>query len=156
MIKVKALGLLFREQEMLVEAYYGKHSKGFGSYYRPLGGNIEVGEHSNVTVVREFKEELGMDVNVNQYLTCLENRFQIGEEWSHERIQLYTVSFSEPKNYEKETFSFLEHDAVAKWLSIKDVVDGNLPCYPNGLGAVLKRMTKQGNESCLDHDDTVI
>jgi hypothetical protein len=29
MIKVKALGLLFRELEMLVEAYYGKHSKGF-------------------------------------------------------------------------------------------------------------------------------
>ncbi|PFG11923.1 NUDIX domain-containing protein [Bacillus sp. es.036] len=68
MIKVKALGLLFREQEMLVEAYYGKHSKGSGSYYRPLGGNIEFGEHSKVTVVREYKEELGIEVDVNQYL----------------------------------------------------------------------------------------
>lgn len=143
MIKVKALGLLFREKEMLVEAYYGKHSKGFGSYYRPLGGNIEVGEHSKETVVREFEEEIGIDVNVNQYITCLENRFQIGEEWSHEMIQLYTVSFCEAKYYEKETYSFLEHDAVAKWISIKDVVDGNIHCYPNDLGAVLKRMTTQ-------------
>ncbi|WP_166000071.1 NUDIX domain-containing protein [Bacillus sp. Cs-700] len=147
MIKVKALGLLFREQEMLVEAYYGKHSKGFGSYYRPLGGNIEVGEHSKETVVREFQEELGIEVDVNQYLTCLENRFQIGEECSHEMIQIYTVSFGEPKYYEKDTYSFLEHDAVAKWISIKDVVDGNIHCYPNDLGAVLKRMTKQDNES---------
>jgi hypothetical protein len=82
-------------------------------------------------------------VNVNQYITCLENRFQIGEEWSHEMIQLYTVSFSEAKYYEKETYSFLEHEAVAKWISIKDVVDGNIHCYPNGLGTVLKRMTTQ-------------
>ena len=143
MIKEKAIGLLFREDKMLVEAYYGKHSKGFGSYYRPLGGNIEIGEHSKETVVREFQEEIGMDVNVNQYITCLENRFRIDQEWSHEIIQVYTVSFSEAKNYEKESYSFLEHDAVAKWIAIKDVVDGEIHCYPNDLGAVLKRMTKQ-------------
>ncbi|MCA0992271.1 NUDIX domain-containing protein [Guptibacillus hwajinpoensis] len=145
MIKVKALGLLFREQEMLVESYYGKHSKGFGSYYRPLGGNIEVGEHSKETVVREFQEELGVDVHVNQYITCLENRFQIEQEWSHELIQLYTVSFCEAEYYERETYSFLEHDAVAKWIFVKDVVNGDKHCYPNGLGAVLKQLTKQDN-----------
>ncbi|MFP3361050.1 DNA mismatch repair protein MutT, partial [Planococcus sp. SIMBA_143] len=83
-----------------VGSYYGKNSKGFGIYNRPLGGNIEVREHSIEKVVSEFQEEHGIEVDVNQYLTCLENRFQIGEEWSHEMIQIYTVSFGEPKYYE--------------------------------------------------------
>ncbi|MFK3960176.1 NUDIX hydrolase [Guptibacillus hwajinpoensis] len=140
MIKVKALGLVFREDKILVEAFHGKHSNGLGGYYRPLGGNIELGEPSNETVVREFKEELGIDIKVEKYITCLENRFQIDQEWSHELIQLYTVSFIDEAHYMQERFSFIEEDAVAEWLAVEDILNDIEYCYPKGLDHVLNQL----------------
>ncbi|MDO6654902.1 NUDIX hydrolase [Anaerobacillus sp. 1_MG-2023] len=140
MIKVKALGLLFREDKILVEAFYGNHSNGLGGYFRPLGGNIELGEPSNETVVREFKEELGIDIKVEKYITCLENRYQIDQKWTHEVIQLYTVSFIDEAHYMKEKFSFIEQEAVAEWLAVEDILNDKEYCYPNGLDHVLNQL----------------
>ncbi|WP_240688023.1 NUDIX hydrolase [Pseudalkalibacillus hwajinpoensis] len=138
-MKVKALGLLIRGDDILVEAYHGPHSKGMGDYYRPLGGTIEVGERSHETVVREFKEELGLDITIDTYITCIENIFTIDHELGHEIIQLYAVSFTDSSLYNNEEYYFIEGiDGVAKWLPIKDVLSGVSTVYPDGIESVLK------------------
>ena len=139
--KVKAIGLLVGVHGVLVEAYHGSHFKGSGDYYRPLGGNIELGEHSYDTVVREYKEEIGFDVKVNKYITCIENIFEMNNEVVHEVIQVYSVSFSDETCYEKEEYPFVDgHKATALWLSMKDALSGEIVLFPNGLAEVLKKL----------------
>ena len=41
------------------------------TFYRPLGGTIEFGEHSSETVRRELLEELGAEVTNLRYLGTL-------------------------------------------------------------------------------------
>ncbi|MGE1167155.1 NUDIX domain-containing protein, partial [Peribacillus simplex] len=61
------------------------------TYYRPLGGSIELGEKSDETVIREFNEELHTEIEIIDYLGCLENIFHLDEEIGHEIIQLYSL-----------------------------------------------------------------
>ncbi|MGB7998585.1 MAG: NUDIX domain-containing protein [Anaerobacillus sp.] len=139
--KVKALGLLVGAKGILVEVYHGQHSKGSGDYYRPIGGNIEIGELSNDTVVREYKEEIGLDVKGNKYITCIENIFEMNNEIGHEVIQVYSVSFRDETCYEREEYPFVDgHNATARWLSMKDAESGKVDLYPNGLADVLKKL----------------
>ncbi|WP_197025080.1 NUDIX domain-containing protein [Paucisalibacillus sp. EB02] len=53
----------------------GNHFKGNGPYYRPIGGAIEHGVLSTESLVREFKEELGIEINIKSYLSCIEKYF---------------------------------------------------------------------------------
>lgn len=57
--RANALGIITRNKYVLVEEQSGTHSRGVGTYYRPIGGTIELGEFSQDTIVREFYEEKG-------------------------------------------------------------------------------------------------
>ncbi|MCY9662649.1 NUDIX domain-containing protein [Paenibacillus chondroitinus] len=81
--RANVLGIVTRNKEVLFEEKFGKHSKGTGSYYRPIGGTIELGEHSRETLVREFYEELGVEIAIKSYVKCLENIFKVGENIGH-------------------------------------------------------------------------
>lgn len=133
-VKVKALGLLIKGDSILVESFHGSHSKGVGAYYRPLGGTIEVGERSYETVVREFKEELGLDITIDTYITCLENIYTVDHELTHEIVQLYAVSFKDACSYNNEEYELIEeNDAVACWIPIETVLSGVRAFYPDGI-----------------------
>ena len=66
--KTKALGILMRGRQILVERFEGAHSKGTGVYFRPIGGTIEFGEYSRQTIVREYFEELRVENLCFEYL----------------------------------------------------------------------------------------
>lgn len=94
------LGIVTQNKQILVEEQSGKHSKGSGFYYRPIGGTIEWGEHSQEALIREFHEELGVEIIINHHVKCIENIFKIDENIGHEITQIYLVEFSDPKLYE--------------------------------------------------------
>lgn len=71
--RANALGILRRGQHILVERFEGQHSRGTGTYYRPIGGTIEFGEFSAQTIVREFLEELQVEIKIGKHMGCLEN-----------------------------------------------------------------------------------
>ena len=77
-------------------------SYGDETYYRPLGGSIELGEKSAHTVIREFQEELHAEVEITNYLGCLENIFHLDGEIGHEIIQLYSLRLLDTSLYEME------------------------------------------------------
>ena len=139
--RAKALGIVICENKILLEEFTGKHSKGTGIYYRPLGGTIEYGEKSNETIIREYKEEIGVDVEIVSYLSCLENIFTIGVDIGHEIIQVYLVKFKETTLYKHESFKIVEDSkiAYAKWIPIKDIVERKKTLYPNGLIELLQK-----------------
>jgi len=62
--------------------------------YRPAGGTIEFGEAGADTVVREIREELGVEVIEPRYLGTLENIFTYLGKTGHELVRVYEVRFA--------------------------------------------------------------
>lgn len=85
--KANTLGIILRNNKILLEELEGKHSKGIGIYYRPIGGTIELGEKSSETIIREYSEEIAVDIKIKRYIGCLENIFRIDENIGHEITQ---------------------------------------------------------------------
>ncbi|MDQ0878917.1 8-oxo-dGTP pyrophosphatase MutT (NUDIX family) [Paenibacillus sp. V4I3] len=141
--RANTLGIVARNKQILVEEQSGKHSKGNGFYYRPIGGTIELGEHSKDTLVREFHEELGVEITIKCHVKCIENIFKIDENIGHEITQIYLVEFNEPNLYEVEYFKVIEGNKItyAKWISVNDFERGHKILYPNGLTELLKDIT---------------
>jgi 8-oxo-dGTP pyrophosphatase MutT (NUDIX family) len=139
--RANTLGIIVKDNYLLLEEQKGKHSKGIGFYYRPIGGTIELGERSNQTLVREFSEELGVEIIVRRYISCIENIFKIDENIGHEITQLYFVDFKDRNLYQKEHFTVTEGNKInrAKWVSKEEIFSGEKVLYPNGLIELLKQ-----------------
>ncbi|MEI4770851.1 NUDIX hydrolase [Psychrobacillus sp. FJAT-51614] len=138
--RAKSLGIILKDNKILVEERKGKHSTGNGLYYRLIGGTIEFGECSKDTIIREFKEETALDIEIIDYIVCLENIFNIEDNIGHEIIQIYLVEFKDQMQYQKESFKIVEGSKItyAKWISLTDIFRGKIILYPNGLNEVLK------------------
>ncbi|MFE8702856.1 NUDIX hydrolase [Cytobacillus sp. FJAT-54145] len=133
--RANTLGLIFKDDYILLEEQEGKHSKGTGVFYRPIGGTIELGEKSQEALKREFMEELGVEIIVKRYVTCLENIYKIDENIGHELTQIYVVDFKNEDLYERETFTITEGPYIsrAKWMLKKEILSDYYVLYPNGL-----------------------
>jgi 8-oxo-dGTP pyrophosphatase MutT (NUDIX family) len=106
------------------------------TFYRPLGGEVEFGERSSQTVIREFREEINSDITNLKYLGTLENIFTFEGEPGHEIVFVYQGDFVDPSIYEKATVIGNEDDGEqfkAMWKPLDDFRYGNAPLYPDGL-----------------------
>ena len=65
-IRPIVLGLAFKDNKLLVSEGFDKIKN--QTFYRCLGGGIEFLETSQEALKREYKEELGIDVNIDNYL----------------------------------------------------------------------------------------
>ncbi|CAG7647068.1 hypothetical protein PAESOLCIP111_05299 [Paenibacillus solanacearum] len=141
--RTNVLGIVTRNKDILVEEKFGKHSKGTGPFYRPIGGTIELGEHSRETLVREFYEELGVEITIKSHITCLENIFKVDENIGHEITQIYLVEFIDSNLYELSRFNVIEGEEIsfAKWVPIADFELGKRILYPDGITDLLKDIT---------------
>ncbi|MDM5156807.1 NUDIX hydrolase [Bacillus sp. DX1.1] len=140
--RAKAFGIILHNERILVQKYLMESE----TYYRPLGGSIELGEKSTETVIREFKEELSTQVEVINYLGCLENIFYVNEEIGHEIIQLYSLRFIDASLYEIEMIPILKEEphVYAKWIPITVFLNQEKTLYPNGLAEFLTTKIKGG------------
>ena len=129
--RAKAFGLATHHGRFLVQEYH----TGDELYYRPLGGSIELGEQSAHTVIREFKEELHTEVEITNYLGCLENIFQLDEEIGHEIIQLYSLCLLDTSLYEMEKINIQDEQTVsyAKWIPFTAFIQKEKALYPDGI-----------------------
>ncbi|MGE5579663.1 MAG: NUDIX hydrolase [Bacillota bacterium] len=130
-----SLGVVFRDECILVQELSGRHLKGTGTHYRPIGGTIEYGERSSETVVREFEEETGMAVEIVRYLGCIENVFTIDGQTGHDIDFVYAVSPIDESQCSEGCLRVTEGDnvGIAKWVPIEAFRTGKLALYPDGL-----------------------
>ncbi|MED0872522.1 NUDIX hydrolase [Bacillus mobilis] len=139
--RAKAFGLATHQGCLLVQEYH----TGDETFYRPLGGSIELGEKSAHTVIREFKEELHTEVEITHYLGCLENIFHLDGEIGHEIIQLYSLRLLGTSLYEMEILNIQDEQTVsyAKWIPITAFIQKEKVLYPDG---ILKYLQQKKDE----------
>jgi ADP-ribose pyrophosphatase YjhB (NUDIX family) len=141
--RATALGIVVRDGYALVEEFCGEHSQGTGAYCRLLGGTIEFGERSADTVVREFREELGVEVSVIRYLGCIENIFEVQGRTGHEIVQLYEVRWPDDERARtKDPIPVTEGQrvGVARWIKVAELLGGGRVLYPTGVGEAMARV----------------
>ena len=99
-------------------------------FYRCLGGGIEFLEKSEDALIREFKEELGIDIKIKNFLGICENIFKYKGKNAHELVLFYNV-YIDSKDY-KEKYKVIDDniETEAMWIDIKRFKDEELVLYP--------------------------
>ena len=142
-INAVALGVIVQQGHLLLEPM--ARWLNVGLMWRPIGGFIEFGEYAADAAVREFKEELGRDVEVVRLLEVYENlaEFDVasGPLPVHEMVFLYELRFADhDRPGDLEPLASFEQDAPASdehssahWISIAELQAGEHPVFPPDL-----------------------
>ena len=133
-----AIALVMRDQEILVVDVPDPHKGVTG--WRPPGGTIEFGERGSETVVRELREELGVDIVDPEYVGTVENIFTYLGTPGHEIVRVYRARFADPSLYRRARFENIEANGArfsCVWKQIADFRSG-APLYPDGLLDLIK------------------
>ncbi|WP_312016163.1 MULTISPECIES: NUDIX hydrolase [Bradyrhizobium] len=139
-IRVVAIGLHWRDGRLLAAEV--RDDAGRIKGVRPLGGEIEFGESWHAALVREFNEELGIDVTIASEPLLLENIFVHEGSTGHEVMFVAEVAFPEGAFAGQDRIDFREdngEEIVARWFDLADLdLDGGPSLYPTGLKDVLR------------------
>jgi transposase/ADP-ribose pyrophosphatase YjhB (NUDIX family) len=129
-VKVKAMGLFVSDGRLLVSPGFDPVSQ--KPHLRLLGGQVEFGERSEETLVREMREELGADVEVGELLEVVQNVYVLRGRQKHEIAFIHRARFLDDAFLGKNELPNIEpgSDEVAKWLPIAEVLNGPVPLFP--------------------------
>ncbi|MCK1720006.1 NUDIX hydrolase [Bradyrhizobium sp. 141] len=134
-IRVVAIGLHWRDGRLLAAEI--RDDAGRIKGVRPLGGEIEFGESWRAALVREFNEELGIDVTLKGEPLMLENIFVHEGATGHEVMFISEVEFPDAAFRDQDRIDFREDNGeqiVARWFDLADLdVDGAPSLFPTGL-----------------------
>jgi len=138
-IRVVALGLHWRGERLLAAEV--RDDAGRIKGVRPLGGEIEFGESWQTALVREFSEELGIDVAITSEPRMMENIFVHEGSTGHEVMFIAEVAFPDGAFAGQDRIDFREdngEEIVARWFDLADLdVAGGPHLYPTGLKGLL-------------------
>ena len=126
-IRPIVLGLVVKDGKVLVSEGYDKVKK--QTHYRCLGGGIEFLEKSEDALKREFKEELGIDITVKDFLGLAENIFTYEGRNAHELVLIYSIDIKN-NDYKDEYEIIDEPNHFAKWIDINKFKNKEAILYP--------------------------
>ncbi|MBV9469501.1 MAG: NUDIX domain-containing protein [Abitibacteriaceae bacterium] len=111
-------------------------------FCRPLGGGIEFGEASQAALVREIREELGVEIHQAQLLGIIENIFTYRGATGHEIVFIYDAAFVDERLYEQPFLPGHEQEVneefQAVWRTVEELAARQIRLVPEGLEALLK------------------
>jgi len=138
-IRVVAIGLHWRDGRLLAAEV--RDDAGRIKGVRPLGGEIEFGESWRAALVREFNEELGIDISITSEPLMLENIFVHEGSTGHEVVFVAEVAFPDDAFAGRDRIDFREdngEEIVARWFDLAELdMDGGPRLYPAGLKELL-------------------
>lgn len=138
-IRVVAIGLHWRDGRLLAAEI--RDDAGRIKGVRPLGGEIEFGESWRAALIREFNEELGIDITITGEPVVLENIFVHEGSTGHEVMFVAEVAFPDDAFAGQDRIAFREDDGeemVARWFDPSELDSDHGPeLYPTGLKSLL-------------------
>ncbi|MGD8404473.1 MAG: NUDIX domain-containing protein [Anaerolineales bacterium] len=143
MSQIRPLAIcLFSHNDKILVSEEHDPAKG-ETFYRPLGGGIEFGEHSTNTIHRELMEEIGAQVKNLVYLGTIENIFIFNGIPGHEIVQVYDGKLVKFGLYEQAVISGHEADVnlpmKVVWKGLDEFGPGQSILYPEGVLEMLRR-----------------
>ena len=127
-IRPIVLGIAKNNNRLLV-------SKGYDSvkdntFYRCLGGGIEFFETSQEALIREFKEELDIEIEVGKFHGISESLFSFEGKRGHEIVFFYDIKIKDT-DY-KEIYPMVDDhgEDTAVWVDIDDFKNKKKILYP--------------------------
>jgi len=137
-IRPVAVGVARRDDEVLLCRLRDEEAD--ETFYRPIGGAVEFGELSDEALVREFREELSVEISDYDHLETLENTFVFQGTEGHEIWFLYEVAFAEDWPYERDEFEGrepeLDETYPAVWKPVDELSEEIV--YPENLAALVR------------------
>jgi len=136
-IRPVAVGVARRDDEILLSRLRDEEAD--ETFYRPIGGAVEFGELSDEALVREFREELSVEVEACDLLDTLEATFTFQGEDGHEIWFCYEVAFAEDWPYERDEFEGQEPELDETYTAVWYPVDrlSDVTVYPENLASLV-------------------
>ncbi|WP_195575563.1 NUDIX hydrolase [Paenibacillus sp. 1001270B_150601_E10] len=144
---LRVCGVLMNQGRILL------HKTKNGSGWVLPGGRAEINEETSHTVVREFREELNLEVNTQRLLWIIENFNAYEVEYLHEYGMYYLVECADELAASDEEFVGNEEEVklVFKWFDVHELDD--MTIYPNALKGLVQDIgTKAGIKHIINHD----
>jgi len=137
-IRASAICVVRHEGRILAAPGY---VPGKGLFYRPLGGEINFGEHSRAAVARELWEEIQAEVTDLRCLGVIENFYTRYEVPQHELVVVYEAELTDRSLYQQTYIHGLEGDEVfeVEWVQLSEFTSGRASLFPQGLLDMLVR-----------------
>ena len=132
-LNIRAAVLIIHNGKVLV------HRNRESNHYALLGGRVKIGEDSETTVKREVKEELGKKIEILDYVSTIENFFEMKGKKYHEIEFVYKAEFinEEDKKIEHTLQNIEGEDWIQyEWLEL-DKIDV-YPLMPKAIKNILK------------------
>ena len=127
-IRPVVLGIAKNRNRILVSKGYDKVKD--NTFYRCLGGGIEFSETSQEALKREFKEELGIDIEVKDYCGIAENIFTFQGKKGHELVLFYNIKIKDEDYQEVYTMIDDDGETEAIWVDIDEFKNNKKILYP--------------------------
>lgn len=100
-------GIIIKDEKLLIANYIGHH------YFLP-GGHVELGESAEKALIRELKEELGIDCIVKRFLGVIENQWE-DETLHYEINHVFEFDSSDLSSYLSPTSK--ESHLTFRWIT---------------------------------------
>lgn len=134
-IRNVAVGLVVRDGHVLAEEYPagpGRHR-----FVRAIGGGIEFGERAADAVVREFREELDVEVTARRLLAVTENLFELAGAPGHEVVHIFEVRCPQLDALPLGgRIKVRDNGTWVSWFPLADLAAQEPPFYPDGVIAL--------------------
>jgi len=127
-IRPVVLGIAMDKNKILVSEGYDKIKK--QTFYRCLGGGIEFLETSQEALKREYKEELDIDIIVEDFRGISENIFTYQGKKAHELILFYNIKIQEKDIKEKYHIIDDNCEIDAYWVDVNEFKHNKKIIYP--------------------------
>ena len=122
-------GVLIKDNKILL-------TKGGDDYSLP-GGHSQIGETSRETIIREFKEETGLDVEPLNVISTYENFWKWDDKDCHQLCIYYRLNM---KDETQELISCPDtNDTKFVWVDLEEL--NNIKLYPLGIAKLITNQT---------------
>jgi len=133
-IRTVALAVCHHRGRILVERGYDRVRD--EHFLRAIGGGVEFGERAVDALAREWREELGLELEAPTLLGVIENRFTSNGRAGHEVAFVYSARLADPAACARDELVATEPDGtrhVAVWVPLEELRRGPTPFKPAGL-----------------------
>lgn len=135
-IRTLSVAVCFAGGRLLVERGHDRVAD--RRYFRAIGGGVEFGERASEALRREWREELGLELEEVRLLGVIENLFTYEGRPGHEIVFVHAARPVDASAYAQDEWQVTDSDGVthtAVWATPDDLRER--PLYPTGLRELL-------------------